>query len=330
MDDDHFSNDDEDEVFVALLIDDEEDVVVQIEDDDSVVIDINAKTSNNSSVTAPDNESFISEPLLEDRVEVENDDSVVVKSFQDRQKAKFKAQTRTKRQWLTLTAVTISVLLVSIILALESPIYDVDHVKIDNTSNAPLTNIEVQRIRKFTQPLLGEPMYRVKVSDVEKDIKTLPTISEVMIEKKWPSTIIVSIDRRLAVAYVETDKGNVLIDNNGFAFQKVKDAPEGLPSFDGLEELVFTHKISDKNYVEILKAAPVEIKEQIAHVKSEKGGYVVELDDGIDIILGNGEQLEEKLAIAWSVLNAKKRSEIGYIDVSVPSLPVSGSPQLKV
>ena len=34
-----------------------------------------------------------------------------LKSFLDRQKAKFKAQTRTKRQWLTLTAVTISVLL---------------------------------------------------------------------------------------------------------------------------------------------------------------------------------------------------------------------------
>ena len=88
--------------------------------------------------------------------------------------------------------------------------------------------------------------------------------------------------------------------------------------------------IPDLTFVKVLDQAPNEIKDQIVMVKVEDGKYSLELTDGIDILLGDRSKLKEKLAISWAILQAKKRSELGYIDVSVPSLPVSGSPQLKV
>ena len=97
-----------------------------------------------------------------------------------------------------------------------------------------------------------------------------------------------------------------------------------------MEEVTFSKKISDDTFLKILSDAPSEIRNQISNVRTGKDGFVAELVDGIDIILGDKTLLKEKLAISWSIILAKPRSDLGYIDVSVPTLPVSGSPQLKV
>ena len=289
-------NRDEDETFVAILI-----------DEDELTIDID--------------ESEIDEQL---------DDETVVATFTQRRQLQFRAQSRTKRQWLSITLAIIAVLVTLVVLALESPLYNVDKIVINNNSVVPLTKAEMIKIQSLSQRLDDEPLYRADPDPVAKDIRSLPTIMGATIKKNWPGTITVTVSRRVPAAYIETDKGVILVDSKGFAFEKATLAPQGLPGFQGIDEITFTHKISDGSYLKIVDAAPVEMKQQIAHIAKEKGSYTAVLSDGISIVLGTPTQLKEKMAIVWSIILTKKRSDLGYIDVSVPSLPVSGSAKLKV
>lgn len=314
MDDDFsFSDNDYESLEVAILLDDDTEIL------QDRVIDLGDEEILDS--------LDFSEPSEEDVVHTE---SVVVSNFAERRQQKFRAQSKTKKQWTIITISVACAVAVVALLILESPLYNVDTITIKNTSTIPLSAAETARISKLAQVMNGQPMYRLHSDSAEKLIKDLPTITSVAIGQTWPNKVIVTISRREPVAYVQTNKGFVLVDNEGMAYEKTASAPKNLPAIEGLKEVTFTKKISNKNYVDIIAAAPQEIKNQIGHIAFKDKSYDVVLTDGIDIKLGSATQLKEKLAIAWSIILTKKRSELGYIDVSVPSLPVSGSPKLKV
>jgi cell division protein FtsQ len=297
------------EPLVALLIDEEDVVDVVIEEKfQEVVVDIE-----------------IEEPSL-----LENDENVVVETFEQRRIQKFRAENKSKKQWILTTIGIVIGIIVLVILALESPLYDVDAVTIKNPSSVQFSPTELTQITTLSKKLKHQSMYRVDADSTLKKIRALPFVSSVKMKKIWRSDIELDVTRRVPVAYVETNKGIVVIDSFGIAFEKVATAPNDLPSFEGIGEMTFNEKISNTRYLSILDAAPKEISTQIAHVIRADGSYDVILSDGIDVKLGHPTDLKQKLAIAWSILLTKKRSQLGFIDVSVPSLPVSGSPQLKV
>jgi len=257
-------------------------------------------------------------------------DEVIVDSFQERRQQQFISQSRSKKQW---TLITLGVLLAVIVISiglLESPIYSVKQIEIASTNQDPIDRIERIRLEELTQKANGQPMYRNSFDDIASKIGKIASVSNVEIEKSWPSTLKITIVKRQPVGYIETDQGVALVDSKGFVFKKTEEALVGYPSFEGMDEIEFAKVIPDLTFVKVLAQAPSEIKDQIVLVKVENEKYSLELSDGIDIILGDNSKLKEKLVITWSILQAKKRSELGYIDVSVPSLPVSGSPQLKV
>ena len=292
----------DDEIVYAVLIDEE---VEDVPADESALLDIDSE------------------------VEVDSD-RVVVESFQQRRQQQFISQSRTKKQWSIITiCVVVAVLVISIGL-LESPIYSVKRIEIASTNEDPIDRLERLRLDEIISKAKGQPMYRNNFSDIEFKINEIPSVSSAQLSKSWPSTLIVTIVKRQPVGYIETDQGVALVDKTGFVFKKTEEALVGYPSFEGMEEIEFANTISDLTFVKVLDQAPSEIKDQITLVKLEGNKYSLELTDGIDIVLGDNTNLKEKLAISWSILQAKKRSELGYIDVSVPSLPVSGSPQLKV
>ena len=207
------SNFQEDEVFVAILIDDE--AVVELEDGGDVVVEL-----RDSSVTtfAVDESLYPVVALISDSEEsqyiIDEEDSaelldlgsVVVDNFQERRQQKFIAQSRSKKQWIAIT-ISISLLIVALaMLALESPIYDVDEVKLENDSTLALTEPEQTEILKSLETLKGQQMYRVNADGTIKKISAISTISEVKISKSWHGTIKAVIKRRVPIAFIETDK----------------------------------------------------------------------------------------------------------------------------
>ena len=259
-----------------------------------------------------------------------DDDEVVVDTFQERRQKQFIMQSRSKKQWITIVALGVVGIFILSIGLLESPFFRVQKIHISIHNQETIDKIERSKINEITRRAKGQPMYRNSFKEIESEIQDMVSVASVDLSKSWPKTLNVKIVRRKAVAYIQTDQGIALVDSAGFVFQKSEEALVGYPSFEGLDEIEFAKTISDPTFIEVLNRAPSEIKGQIVIVRLDNKKYSLELTDGIDIILGDSSNLKEKLAISWSILQAKKRSELGYIDVSVPSLPVSGSPQLKV
>lgn len=327
-----FPEDENEEILVALLI----------EEDDQLEIDI---SQENNKLSIVSNEIQIEEYILEeaslDEVELYDEklnDEIQelgsldnVKSLEQARIDKFgNLRPKSKKQYILACLGLVTIVSILILVLLESPFYNVDKILTTNSSIVPFTKTENEKVTEIVSQLKDEPMYRVDTSKIEDQLSELIYVSEVSIDKTWPSSINVVISRRVPSGYVQTDKGFVLVDSTGMSFQKEKSVPNGLPSFEGMSAITFSEKIPDKTYVNVLNESPPEIKGQIIAVRKVKNDYTIELNDGIDVKLGDSSQLKQKLAITWSILNAKKRSEIGYIDVSVPSLPVSGSPKLQL
>lgn len=333
----------DDEIIEALLVDDDEIIDLRASDNNVVHIrrddvDITIEETSHD----PDEASLHSDDILrrsddtlrhserseEPPPEPEN---VVVHTFLDKRRESFRAQTRTKKQRIYISVSAVVIVITLIVLALESPFYNVDKVSIVNTSATPLTQKETEEIQKITNSLKGEPTYRVDTTEAVEQVTDMPAISDVKVSKEWPGTLVFTVARRTPVAYIATDKGYVYVDSTGYVFEKMAAAPKGLPIFEGMEEVDLHKTISNENFLSVIENAPQEIRGQIVRVTQTKdGSYDAILSDGITIKLGEPEELDKKLAIAWSIILTKKRSELGYIDVSVPSLPVSGSPQLQL
>lgn len=292
---------DSDEVIFAVLIDDEIN-----QSDEAELIDIE---------------------YFEETLEI---DDKVVNTFEERRKKQFIAQSKTKKQWSIITfSIVIAIGFIALAL-LESPMYRIDSIQIESVQGEPMDKIESEQLNELSKSIVGQPMYRTSLEKVQSKIEEMPEIGSVTMRKSWPRTVEIKVEKRVAVGFVETDQGVTLIDAQGFVFAKAQEPPVGYPAFEGMSEIEFAKQIPDTTFTEILKQAPKEIQNQIVLVKIQDKEYSIELTDGIDIILGDNSSLKQKLAISWSILQTKKRLEIGYIDVSAPSLPVSGSPQLKV
>lgn len=97
------------------------------------------------------------------------------------------------------------------IAVLMSPFFSVRSVQI--------TGVEPrfeQMIRSAGQIESGTPIIRVRASAVRERLSNLPWVGAVRVEKRWPSTVIVQIRQRKAVAVVETAAGaRARVDQDG-------------------------------------------------------------------------------------------------------------------
>lgn len=312
MDDAPKENENDDEVIVAILLDEDEDNVIDIREPERVVVPFEHKSQEQQSNSSPEK------------------DDVVVDTFIKRRQLAFKNRTVSRKQVILTTIASVVIVLMAAGFAIESPIFDVDNVELQNTSTMPFTKEEKVQLEKISNELKTQPLYRVRTNPVVNDLQKLLFVQSVKTSKSWPSTVTIALERRRPIAIVETDKGFVLVDTNSVVFEKTPSPPKNLPVLEGMEEITMGSPLENEAFMEIISAAPNEIKNQITRIIKNKNVYDVVLSDGINIKIGEPRDLRNKLAIAWSIILAKPRNELGYIDVSVPSLPVSGSPDLKL
>ena len=348
------SNDD-DEITYALIVDEEDDIEII---EDNVVINIHKEEISiieeepsdirhpihhlgkahrtEITTTIEDEDGFVNveretETILDVIEEDEHGEDVVIDSFVAKRKQRIKLSKLNKRKVKLYSFFGIAALLTLMVLILESPMFTIDKVNIvQEKDSVQLTADEIKVLKKDLEPVKDQQMYRSNFNSSNSKINNLTFVKDVSFKKDWPSTVNVSITHRVAIATIKTDKGFVLVDDENMVFSKVQTLPVGLPLFKGFDQVTFAKQISDKNYVSILNNSPEEIVNQIAAVTKKDSKYFVTLTDGIVVKLGDTSLMKEKLAIAWSIILTKNRAQLGYIDVSVPSLPVSGIPKPQV
>jgi cell division protein FtsQ len=80
---------------------------------------------------------------------------------------------------------------------------------------------------------LGENILRIKTSSAEKEIESLPYVKNVIVKRKLPKTINISVKERVAVIQLKALSSYILIDNEGYVLDIVEDENVHLPVFIG-------------------------------------------------------------------------------------------------
>jgi cell division protein FtsQ len=77
----------------------------------------------------------------------------------------------------------------------------------------------------------GTPLVRLDTSAVTKRVERLADVESAQVSTSFPSTVVITIEERVAVGYVQRAGHAVLVDKTGDQYRAVRSAPRGLPHF---------------------------------------------------------------------------------------------------
>lgn len=159
------------------------------------------------------------------------------------------------------------------------------------------------------------PLARVDLDEVGARVRGLPAVDHVVVDRSWPSTVVIEVVERTAVAAVPSGDRFQLIDDEGVPFRTVATAPAGLPL-----ARVDTPGSADPNTgsaLIVLAALSDELREQLVSISVEKAVDIrLELRTGRVVVWGDDTDSDRKSLVATALLRQKGDE----LDVSAPSV----------
>lgn len=206
------------------------------------------------------------------------------------------------------------------LVALRSPLLDVDRVHVVGTERVP--EAEVRRAAATTAT--GTPMVEVDLGRAREGVAALPWVDEVRVTRMWPGSIRIVVSERHEVATVEHEDGWALLDAEGRVLAVV-DARPDLPALPGERTAApgRTLGADDRRALAVLADLPSALRAAVEATDDGPDGLELVLDDGYRVVLGDGTDLAAKAEAAEAVRqHAGDGGEACRIDVRVPTAPV--------
>ncbi|HEY8216232.1 MAG TPA: FtsQ-type POTRA domain-containing protein [Acidimicrobiia bacterium] len=207
----------------------------------------------------------------------------------------------------------------TVAVAAWSPLLDVDRVVV--TGAGPRT----AAVRAATGVDRGSALLFLDTGAVEGRVEELPWIADARVERDLPGTVRVHVTVRAPVGYAPRPDGRVAIVDPGGLVTDVAAAPPG-----GLPALVTTvppprpgSTVTPRAAARVA-AALGPLAGRVTRISVDHGEAALTLSDGLVVRLGDLGHLAEKSRAAAAVLGAAGLPPIAYVDVRVPSAPVTG------
>ena len=109
--------------------------------------------------------------------------------------------------------------------ATQSPLLDLDAVEVSGVLGS-----EADAVRDAAGLANGTPMTELDLDAALGSVMALPWVATATIDRNWPGTVAIDVERRVAVAVLPTGDGaSILIDAEGVAIERVSTAPVSLP-----------------------------------------------------------------------------------------------------
>ncbi|MBB2941607.1 cell division protein FtsQ [Actinoplanes lutulentus] len=178
---------------------------------------------------------------------------------------------------------------------------------------AELLSAEQIRAAAAIEP--DRPLARVDLGAASARVRGLPAVDRVLINRSWPSTVVIEVVERVAVAAVPAKQGFILIDDEGVPFRAVAEQPAGLP----LARLSAPGPLDTNtgSALTVLGALSDELRKQLVAVAVPSPVQIrLELRKGRVVIWGDDTKSDEKSKVATELLGQKGEE----IDVSAPTV----------
>jgi len=182
----------------------------------------------------------------------------------------------------------------------------------------------------------GPPMVRIDQARVRSRIAALPWVGVVRLQRRWPSTVVVTVEERHPVAVAPCQAGaasSCLVDASGRVLAAATSAPTiaaGLPRLAGTPPAGEPGTMlpgSARGPLAVAVALPDALRPLVLGVRGD--GIEVTLDlraPGRDVSppvvrLGAANRIPDKLTAAATVLARTSVNGVAVLDVRVPESP---------
>ena len=156
-------------------------------------------------------------------------------------------------------------------------------------------------------------------------------IKDVKIYRELPDVLIIYIVERTPVILIPSETGFLELDETGVFLKKVSTISNvQLPILTGVKvdtnitpgQVVVDEKLAKS--MEFLSKVPVEYQAMLMEIELKDDQYIIYTPEGIKAIIGNEENISQKLQILQEIINGGqlKGKLIDYIDLTTVATPV--------
>jgi cell division protein FtsQ len=218
------------------------------------------------------------------------------------------------------------VLIIGIIIFIyKAPIFNLK--KIDITGLVTLTNESLQETLKYN---IGQNIFTIDYSKIEKELEENPYIKELKIRKKGINKISIDIVENNIAYYFESNGKIKSINNEGVIAEELESLDgRNLTKLTGIDltEKSVGDKISEDyqlpevldTFYKMIEVMPEEFNFSEINI-SDLNDIICYIGD-VEIILGDTSDLIDKVNIALNLIEQGTISK-GYIDMSFDGSPV--------
>ncbi|MEP6651459.1 MAG: FtsQ-type POTRA domain-containing protein [Lapillicoccus sp.] len=165
---------------------------------------------------------------------------------------------------------------------------------------------------------VGIPLARVDTAGAAERVATIPTIASVSVSRSWPSTVVVSVQRKVAVLAVKGPQGQLqVVDATGVPFEAVSALPPGVAQVNATSDAADPEGI--RAAISVLQLLSPERREQVSGVTVTSADLVTLQLGQVSVVWGGLADGPKKLAVLEVLLSTNP----AVVDVSAPDTPIT-------
>lgn len=202
----------------------------------------------------------------------------------------------------------------------RSPLLAIDTLRVRGTSH-----LTPQQVLDAAGVHDGDAIVWIDTGAAVAGIESLPYVRDASLARELPHTVRITVHERVPSAWVDGPAGKVLVDRTGRVLETVDAPPPGIPQLLGASSIPPPGGTIDaQGAARVAGALNSLAAAATSTVEHTDRGIVLHLVAGTEIRMGEATQIKTKLAAALAVLGALDGQPVSYVDVSVPTNPVSG------
>lgn len=207
---------------------------------------------------------------------------------------------------------------------LQSSFFRVTDITVNG--NKQLTKNEVLALTGVAK---GINIFKANLKQAEDKVLLHPLIKQVHIKRSLPSTLIVDVIERKPTALLADKGGFVIVGDDGCYLKKVPNLSTiNLPIITGIKpgNVPPGQNITGEGMntaLAYLLAMPANFRATVSEINvSDQNNIRLFTIDGIEVKLGDGTRIPEKMSLCQQVITQKYQNRILYIDISYKGRPV--------
>lgn len=212
----------------------------------------------------------------------------------------------------------------SIYILLQSPFFNVRKIEIVGRNE-----ITQQELVQRSGISLGANIFKLDLKVGEEKIKLLPEVKSVKLTRKFPSTIVIDVMERQAVAFLPVDNGFVEVDNEGKCIRQGKIEDKHVPIITGINinEIKPGQRIDNPRVelaIQVITQLPLELVNILSEIHVDhQHRVIIYTIHGVQGRLGYPDEISQKGNMFLQVLGQMRDSQqIEYIDLTSFKAPV--------